>query len=411
MGATLLLHALLGASGASRLSHSRITSYFQPFEQGPLSADALQRLRGGATAGTCDVVLVGCGVPKRGMGWYHAKQMIEGDVPSAKLTTVCEPWFLGAGADSPPGKEFNAWADEMKSNHGIKFCASVADMEINGPTLALISGRTADNPKLLKEVIEAGCTHVYLEKPGAPTVAELEEMKAYAAEKGVPVYMGYNKNVTPYVLKALEVEKATPGATTTFVHLNAYKEEELPECFERNAEGMLKNMAVHELALLATYYGVTVDNIASVTPDAEYSRCMTLTGPGGSEFTDFAKLGFTVQTKDGKTVTVKADRCGSTTGGGSEAIVSVDGEVKFTSVTPDDELQKFCDEQAAADPEMMPYFFLQSEDYVTLKERSTAHILSGAAGAPEGMATIDTAVETLKVAEYLQPLLQEALLK
>ena len=131
MGATLLLHALLGASGASRLSQSRITSYFQPFEQGPLSADALQRLRGGATAGTCDVVLVGCGVPKRGMGWYHAKQMIEGDVPSAKLTTVCEPWFLGAGADSPPGKEFNAWADEMKSNHGIKFCASVADMEIN----------------------------------------------------------------------------------------------------------------------------------------------------------------------------------------------------------------------------------------------------------------------------------------
>ena len=122
---------LLGASGASRLSQSRITSYFQPFEQGPLSADALQRLRGGATAGTCDVVLVGCGVPKRGMGWYHAKQMIEGDVPSAKLTTVCEPWFLGAGADSPPGKEFNAWADEMKSNHGIKFCASVADMEIN----------------------------------------------------------------------------------------------------------------------------------------------------------------------------------------------------------------------------------------------------------------------------------------
>ena len=223
--------------------------------------------------------------------------------------------------------------------------------------------------------------------------------------------MGYNKNVTPYVLKALEVEKATPGATTTFVHLNAYKEEELPECFERNAEGMLKNMAVHELALLATYYGVTVDNIASVTPDAEYSRCMTLTGPGGSEFTDFAKLGFTVQTKDGKTVTVKADRCGSTTGGGSEAIVSVDGEVKFTSVTPDEELQKFCDEQAAADPEMMPYFFLQSEDYITLKERSTAHILSGAAGAPEGMATIDTAVETLKVAEYLQPLLQEALLK
>jgi hypothetical protein len=35
---------------------------------------------------------------------------------------------------------------------------------------------------------------------------------------------------------------------------------------------MLKNMAIHELAVLATYYGVTVENIKAVTPDAEYSE-------------------------------------------------------------------------------------------------------------------------------------------
>ena len=40
-----------------------------------------------------------------------------------------------------------------------------------------------------------------------PTDAELEEMKAYAAEKGVPVYMGYNKNVCEYVSLALEQAK------------------------------------------------------------------------------------------------------------------------------------------------------------------------------------------------------------
>ena len=139
------------------------------------------------------------------------------------------------------------------------------------------------------------------------------------------------------MLKALEAEGKNAGATTKFVHNNAYKEEELGECFERNAEGMLKNMAIHELALLATYYGVTVDNIESVTPDAEYSRCLTLTGPSGKEFTDFAKVGFTVKTKDGKTVTVNADRCGSTEGGDSKAIVSVDGKEVFRSVTPDDD--------------------------------------------------------------------------
>ncbi len=84
---------------------------------------------------------------------------------------------------------------------------------------------------------------MYLEKPGAPTVAELEEMRAYAKSKGVPVYMGYNKNVTPYVRLALDAARRVNGpTTTTYVHNNAYKTEELPECFERNAEGMLKNM-------------------------------------------------------------------------------------------------------------------------------------------------------------------------
>jgi len=418
----VVLSALLGAASDSRLGRSRLAapSVTSTGRAGELRSlvDEVARLRGGAaTATKCNVVLVGCGVPKRGMGWYHGVQMLDGEVPSADMTAVVEPWFLGQGADSPPGQEFGTWAKDTEAKYGTKFVKDVSELEVkglvppstDGPCLALISGRTADNPRLLKEVISAGCTHVYLEKPGAPTVAELEDMVKYAKEKGVPVYMGYNKNVTPYVLEALEFEEKTPGASTKFVHNNAYTEDELGECFERNAEGMLKNMAIHELALLATYYGVTVDNIESVTPDAEYSRLLTLPGPSGDEFTDFAKVGFTVTTKDGKTVTVNADRCGSTDGGDSKAIVSVEGEEVFRTVTPDDELKKVCDAKAKADPEMMPYFALQHDDYITLKERATAHILSGAAGAPEGLATIEIAVEALKCAEYLTPLLQEAL--
>ena len=45
----------------------------------------------------CEVVLVGCGAPNRGMGWYHAVQMLKGKCPSAKLCFVVEPWFMGAG--------------------------------------------------------------------------------------------------------------------------------------------------------------------------------------------------------------------------------------------------------------------------------------------------------------------------
>ena len=97
-------------------------------------------------------------------------------------------------------------------------------------------------------MIDAGCTHVFLEKPGAPTVGELEDMASYASSKGVGVFMGYNKNVTKYVTEALAfAEGVGPSAATTFCANNAYKREELDECFERNSEGMLKNMAVHEL--------------------------------------------------------------------------------------------------------------------------------------------------------------------
>ena len=136
---------------------------------------------------TCDVICVGAGVPKRGMGWYHAKQILDGDTPSASLSAVVEPWFLGPGADSPPGATFAAWAAETGAK-GVAFCKSVADVpKPDGPRMALISGRTADNPRLLREVIEAGCTAVYLEKPGAPTVEELEALMTDAGFMDVDV--------------------------------------------------------------------------------------------------------------------------------------------------------------------------------------------------------------------------------
>mmetsp|Transcript_40663 Transcript_40663/g.91411 ORF Transcript_40663/g.91411 Transcript_40663/m.91411 type:complete len:401 (+) Transcript_40663:207-1409(+) len=364
-------------------------------------------------ASVADYIVVGCGLPGRGMGWYHAHQLVEGKCGSGRLTDVVEPWFLGGGKDTPAGAAFALLVKEWEPK-GVKFHASVDTVEApaaGGQKVALISGRTADNPRLLEEVINAGSTAVFLEKPGAPTVGELESMTAYAKSKGVPVFMGYNKNVTPYVTAALEAEKAAgPGASTKFYHNNAYKKEELAECFERNAEGMLKNMAVHELALLVTYYGVRGDNIAKVEPDVGYSSCQTLKGPdSGKDFTDFDKIGFTVTTTEGKTVSVYADRCGDQAGGGySEAVVSdAAGNEVFRSVTPDAELKALVSAKQAEHPDWMPYFHLQDADYVTLKERMGAAVLKGEA--PEGMATIDVATETLKVAEYLTPLLQKQL--
>ncbi len=134
---TILSLALFGAASESRLGLSRVAapSVGRANELRSL-VDEIARLRGGGSQ-TCDVVLVGCGVPKRGMGWYHGVQMLDGDVPSATMTAVVEPWFLGQGADSPPGKVFGEWATEMEAKHGTKFVKDVSELEIKVRHLAI----------------------------------------------------------------------------------------------------------------------------------------------------------------------------------------------------------------------------------------------------------------------------------
>lgn len=58
-------------------------------------------------------------------------------------------------------------------------------------------------------------------------------------------------------------------------------------------------------------------------------------------------------------------------------------------------------------PGAMPYFYVQSPDYLTLKQRVLNAIASSTTA--DGVATIDMAVESLKVAEYLTPVLMKQL--
>lgn len=342
---------------------------------------------------------------------WLAVQLLEGACPSAKLCHVVEPWFMGPGATGPGGPEFTTFAQQAAKDHGVQFHKSVADvpsLSDGVKRLALISGRTADNPKYLTEAINAGCTTIYLEKPGAPTVAELEVMMSTASTHGVTVLMGYNKNVAKYVASVRRHAADVPGSHVTFVTNNAYENtpESLGECFERNAEGMLKNMAIHELALLVSFYDVTVDTIASVDADQSFSSMQTLSGPTGKDYTDFDKIKFTIKTRTGKSVTVQADRCGGDT---SYAFVSdAEGNEVYRHYMPDEDDKKMVEQLKAKYPGAMPYFFPQHLDYITVKERVAKQCATGEPA--DGIATIEIAVDTLKVAEYLTPELKKQLL-
>lgn len=402
------LTALIASSGRTATALVSRPSFLAAGRRAYQTGGAFSKtLRMNAKEGQAEVVLVGCGAPNRGMGWYHAVQMIEGDCPSASLDFVVEPWFMGQGGDGPGGAEFREFMEEQKKE-GVLFATALDQLPPpEHPRLALISGRTADNPRLLSESIANGCKCIYLEKPGAPTVDELAAMKSEAETAGVEVLMGYNKNVCKYVSKVRDYATTVDGSHVTFVSNNAYENtaESLGECFERNAEGMLKNMAIHELALLVSFYDVTVENIDSVVADKEFSSMQTLPGPSGKEWTDFDKIKFTIKTKSGNEVSVAADRCGGTDSYATVADAS--GAEVFRYYMPDDEDRAMVEELTAKYPTAMPYFFTQHPDYITVKERVAKHTVDGSPA--EGIATIETAVETLRVAEYLTPVLQEQL--
>ena len=157
---------------------------------------------------------------------------------------------------------------------------------------------------------------------------------------------------------------------------------------------------IHELALAATYFGVTVDNLASITPDREYSSFQTI-----GNYSDFATVGFELTTKSGSRVGVKGDRCG---GNDSFAVVEKDGKELFRSVVPDAQLAAQVKNVVSENPDIMPYFPLQAEDYLTLKNKVIENILSGTPAT--GVATIEIGIEALKLGEFITAKLIEDLL-
>ena len=85
----------------------------------------------------------------------------------------------------------------------------------------------------------------------------------------------------------------------------------LQECFERNAEGMLKNMAIHEIALACQFWGMRADNVTDVICNAKGGKDSPgcdMRRAGGK--TDFAWVDVTLVNEDGhEGAHRRADRC------------------------------------------------------------------------------------------------------
>ena len=70
-----------------------------------------------------DVWVVGCGEPKKSMGWFHFTQLVAD--ARVRVTAVVEPFLLGAGAGTAGAAAFA----ELRAAHPqIAFAATVAEL-------------------------------------------------------------------------------------------------------------------------------------------------------------------------------------------------------------------------------------------------------------------------------------------
>ena len=99
-----------------------------------------------------------------------------------------------------------------------------------------------------------------------------------------------------------------------------------------------------------------------------------------------------------------ADRCG---GNFSRVVLGAADGGSTEYRLPDAELEKEIASKQAADPEMRPYFWQQGRDYAKLKDEFITHIVNGRKGVPEGVVGLEGAMEALRLADFLAPLLRE----
>jgi len=343
-----------------------------------------------------EVVVIGCGVPKFSMGWTHLFQILQ--EPALRdlvvIAGVVEPFFLSQGGCLAKGAElFTEFANQHRE---IPFVASCDDLPpVAGDTLrvAIISVRTADSRTVFEDAVnKAGCRAVYLEKPGAGSTADLEEMMKLAEAKSVTVVVGYARNVGDHVRRALDRAAGQRAAgertSVTLLHSNPFKDEEMPACFQRCRPGMMYDMACHDLATAVAYYGLTAEGYEDLSVDTTKSLMVR---HGGIE--DFLRLSFTLRPEAGADhISFLIDRQAGAFNG-----IDVNGE-RFLSGEPPLLFENPLDDLA-------PHIAVNYDGYVEAKrllfQALAAAPAPGVAVLPKGVPTMETARQVMLLADKL----------
>ena len=343
-----------------------------------------------------DVVIVGCG-PKS-VGWFHLMQFL--DMQNVLVRAVVEPYYLDERKCPYPPQSFVdlvVMLDEM----GIKCVTHVGQLNtLRRPTLCVISGRTHDNPGFYRECIGLGASHIYLETPGAPTIEQLQDMQSVAAIRGVEVYMGYQRLCASYINKAVSLSRSIPKSHVFFCHNETYPSEELNLVFGRRPEGMLMSMAAQELAVFVTHFGVKADEVEAfkVNTKRVFSERQSYNTESGTKVTDFSRVAFKITTKNRRSASVMADRCGGIV---NFAVVKSHTGKELQRFQSHDESQVLMlRSELREDKDISRQFIIESDEFMEMKKRIVRNILGGDSRRYLGLASIQDGIDIMALADY-----------
>lgn len=141
------------------------------------------------------VALIGCGL----VGQKRLAQL-----PPGTVAVACD-------LDLARAQRLAAQSPGCQATDSVQAALSVPGVEV-----VMIATANASLAPMALQAIRAG-KHVLVEKPGAVSVHELDELEAEARQRGVRVRVGYNHRYHPAALKAMELFRSGALGPIMFV--------------------------------------------------------------------------------------------------------------------------------------------------------------------------------------------------
>lgn len=143
------------------------------------------------------------------MIWLIGSGLMSIDYAKVLDAQGCDYQVIGRGSES--AKSFTE-----KTGKAV-ICGGLAQHIANTEAVAeaaIVSVGVAQLYKTTKQLIEAGVKKILVEKPGATTLAEIEELRQLSEQYGSAVYIAYNRRFFSSVLEAQRLIEQEGGVTS-----------------------------------------------------------------------------------------------------------------------------------------------------------------------------------------------------